>query len=344
LDGRDDAAERTRIRTSMMAAESKAMAQHFLLSAAARTLSLKTIYAEGEEAAYRRFCSLRWPETSGAPVCPRCATREAYDLTSRRRFKCKACHHQLSVTSGTIFASRKLAFVDLLGAIALLLNGAKGVSALQLSRSTGLSYKTAFVLAHKIREALASETRQLTLAGTVEIDGASVGGHVRPANARVDRVDRRLKVHRRNDRRSVVALRQRDGRTLTAVFQNEAEAVPFAKTKIAVGARVIVDETALWDPLADTFDLERVNHSDAYSFLDGIHVNGTESYFARLRRMIRGQHHRVGSGRLAGYAAHAAWLEDHRRYSNGAIISDAIGYCLAAPVSRLWKGYWQRAA
>jgi len=320
------------------------MAQHFLLSAAARTLSLKTIYAEGEEAAYRRFCRLRWPETGGAPICPRCATREAYDVTTRRRFKCKACHHQFSVTSGTIFASRKLPFVDLLGAIALLLNGAKGVSALQLSRSTGLSYKTAFVLAHKIREALATETHHLTLGGTVEIDGATVGGHVRPANARVDRVDRRLKAHRRNDRRSVVALRQRDGRTLTAVFQNEAEAVPFAKSRITLGTRVIADEMPLWDQLSDTFDIERVNHSDAYSFLDGVHVNGTESYFARLRRMIRGQHHRVGNGRLEGYAVHAAWLEDHRRQSNGAIISGAIGHCLAAPVSRLWKGYWQRAA
>jgi hypothetical protein len=49
------------------------MAQHFLLSAAARTLSLKAIYAEGEDAAYDRFCRLRWPETAGAPVCPRCA-------------------------------------------------------------------------------------------------------------------------------------------------------------------------------------------------------------------------------------------------------------------------------
>ena len=100
------------------------MAQHFLLSAAARTLSLKAIYAEGEDAAYDRFCKLRWPATAGAPVCPRCAWREAYSLSTRRRFKCKACHHQFSVTSGTIFASRKLAFVDLLGAIALFVNAA----------------------------------------------------------------------------------------------------------------------------------------------------------------------------------------------------------------------------
>lgn len=320
------------------------MAQHFLLSAAARTLSLRTIYAEGEEAAYLRFCKLRWPETSGAPICPRCNGREAYSLTARRRFKCKTCYRQFSVTSGTIFASRKLAFVDLLGAIAILVNAAKGVSALQLSRCTGLSYKTAFVLAHKIREALARETQGLVLEGSVEIDGAYVGGHARPANARTDRVDRRLKANRLASRRSVVALRQREGRTLTDVFQSEAEAVRFAKSRVAEGAKVIADETPHWDLLTDVFNVERVNHSDAYSYFDGIHVNGAESYFARLRRMIRGQHHRVGTDSLGGYAAHAAWLEDHRRQSNGALVSRAICNGLSAPVSRLWKGYWQRAA
>lgn len=319
------------------------MAQHFLLSAAARTLSLKTIYAEGEEAAYRRFCHLRWPQTGGAPVCPCCGGREAYVIATRRRFKCKTCHHQFSVTSGTIFASRKLAFVDLLGAIALIVNAAKGVSALQLSRCAGLSYKTPFVLAHKLREALARETQGITLETTVEIDGAYVGGHIRSANARSDRVERRIKANRIDTRRSVVALRQRDGRTVTDVFRNEQESINFARSRIAPGATVVADETPHWDQLANTFDLERVNHSDAYSFLDGVHVNGAEAYFARLRRMIRGQHHRVGAGLLSGYAAHAAWLEDHRRQSNGALIAQAICNGLAAPVGRLWKGYWRRA-
>ena len=102
------------------------MAQHFLLSVAARTLSLKSIYVEGEEAAYRLFCQLCWPETNGKPVCPQCCYDEAYSVRTRRKFKCKACHHQFSVTSGTMFASHKLAFVDLLGAIALVANAAKG--------------------------------------------------------------------------------------------------------------------------------------------------------------------------------------------------------------------------
>ena len=144
------------------------MTQHFLLSAAARTLSLKEIYVGREEVAYRRLCLLRWPATNGKPVCPRCAWPEAYVLSSRRKYKCKACYHQFSRTSGAILASRKLAFVDLLGAIALLVHAAKGMSALQLSRCIDVSYKAAFVLAHKLREALAIETREIMLDATVE--------------------------------------------------------------------------------------------------------------------------------------------------------------------------------
>lgn len=199
------------------------MAQHFLLSAAARTLSLKAIFSEGEDAAYQRFCRLRWPETDGAPICPLCGCVDIYHLTTRRRFKCAACYRQFSVTSGTIFASRKLTFVDLLGAICLCVNASKGLSAVQLSRDLDVQHKTAFVLMHKLREAMVAETREARLYGTVEVDGAAFGGHVRPANRRQDRVDRRRLDHRSSKRRVVVVLRQRQGRTITRTFLREAQ-------------------------------------------------------------------------------------------------------------------------
>lgn len=109
------------------------MAQHFLLSAKARTLSLRSIYAGGEEKAFEAFKRLRWPETDGEPVCPHCGGLDHY-VTARSRFACKDCRKQYSVTSGTIFASRKMSFTDLLAAICIVVNAAKGISALQLSR------------------------------------------------------------------------------------------------------------------------------------------------------------------------------------------------------------------
>ena len=199
------------------------MTQHFLLSAKARTLSLKAIYQGGEDKAYQTFREMRWPVTEGEAVCPRCGCYEAYDIATRRKFKCKACHHQFSVTSGTIFASRKMSFTDLLAAICIFVNAAKGISALQMSRDLDCQHKTAFVLCHKLREALAAEVEGLKLSGDVEIDGLFVGGHIRPANYKEDRVDRRLAKHQKGTRRVVFAMRQRGGRTLPFVVRNEAD-------------------------------------------------------------------------------------------------------------------------
>lgn len=74
------------------------MAQHLLLSAQARTLSLKAIYQAGDDEAYDTFCKLAGRRPMESPQCPRCEGAKAYSLSTRRKFKCVACHHQFSVT------------------------------------------------------------------------------------------------------------------------------------------------------------------------------------------------------------------------------------------------------
>ncbi|MBB93076.1 MAG: IS1595 family transposase [Rhodobacteraceae bacterium] len=320
------------------------MAQHFLLSAKSRTLSLRAIYKAGEEAAYKTFCEMRWPETDGEAVCPRCGCCETYNISPRRKFKCKACHHQFSVTSGTIFASRKMDFVDLLAAICILVNASKGVSMVQLSRDLDCQYKTAFVLAHKLREAMAQEVHTgEVLDGHVEIDGAYFGGHIRPENRKEDRKDRRLKENQTGKRRVVIVLRERKGRTLPFVAKQEAEGVELAKENVDRMASLSADEASHWDLLHAAWPVERINHSAAYS-VDGACTNQAESYFSRLRRMVEGQHHHVSPQYLYQYANHAAWLEDNRRLPNGEQARKVVANAMGAPVSRSWKGYWQRAA
>lgn len=320
------------------------MAQHFLLSAASRTLSLRQIYKAGEDAAYETFCKMRWPETDGEAVCPRCGHDETYKITTRRKFKCKGCAHQFSVTSGTIFASRKMDFVDLLAAICIIVNASKGVSMVQLSRDLDCQYKTAFVLAHKLREAMALEVQTgEVLDGHVEVDGAYFGGHVRPENRKEDRKDRRLKENQTGKRRVVVVMRERDGRTLPFVAKQEAEGVELAKENVSRTATISADEASHWDLLHAGWSVDRVNHSLMYSD-HGKHTNMAESYFSRLRRMVVGQHHHVSPQYLYQYANHAAWLEDNRRTDNGTLAHIMVSNAMDAPVSRNWKGYWQRAA
>jgi transposase-like protein len=118
------------------------MSQHFLLSTAARTLSLSKVLRMSDDQAFEAFKAIRWATTDGDPVCPKCGCYECYTFTARRLFKCKGCAAQFTVTSSTIFASRKMAHRDILAAIAIFINGAKGHSALQLSRDLDCQYKT----------------------------------------------------------------------------------------------------------------------------------------------------------------------------------------------------------
>lgn len=317
--------------------------QHFLLSAQARTLSLKTVFRMSDREAYETFCQLRWAETDGEAVCPKCGCVETYNITSRRRFKCVACHHQFSVTSGTIFASRKLSFTDLLAAIVIFVNGAKGVSALQVSRDLNVQYKTAFVLSHKLREAMALEQQNRSLNGVVEIDGAYFGGYVKPENVKADRKDRRLVANRTGKRQCVVIMRERGGKSLPFVVRNEGDAAPFVRDHVGTLTTIHADEGTGWDALHAGWDTKRVNHS--VQFMDkGVCTNQAESYFSRLRRMEVGTHHHIAGPYLNAYAQEASWREDNRRVSNGSQAMLVGESAMASPVSRTWAGYWQRAA
>lgn len=316
--------------------------QHFLLSAASRTLSLKAVFSMGEDKAYETFRRLRWRETEGEAVCPRCGCVETYDIATRRRFKCVACHHQFSVTSGTIFASRKMAFTDLLAAVVIFVNGAKGVAALQLSRDLDCQYKTAFVLSHKLREAIAREQADRQLGGIVEIDGAYFGGYTKPENRKEDRRDRRLFANQTGKRQCVVVMRQRGGRTLPFVVANEGDACPIVRDRVGTLTTIHADEGSGWDALHAGWDTRRINHSVA--FMDeGVCTNQAESYFSRLRRAEIGTHHHIAGPYLNAYASEMAWREDHRRVANGNQAALVAGSAMASRQSRQWAGYWQRA-
>jgi transposase-like protein len=316
--------------------------QHFLLSAKARTISVVQVARMSEEEAFGFFKALRWHETGGEPVCPACGCLAVYHYKSCRLFKCKACGKRFSVTSATIFHSRKLPMRDYLMAIALFVNGAKGKSALELGRDLDVSYKTAFVLAHKLREAMSADQGAAVARGHVEVDGAYFGGYVKPANRKENRRDRRPARNQSGKRRVVVVMRERNGRSLPFVVRAEAEAVDTIKRRVAAGSTVYADEASHWDALHGRFETRRINHTLAYS-TDEANTNQAESFFARLRRAELGQHHHISGPYLRFYAGEMAWREDTRREDNGALWELAGVAALAHAKSRNWSGYWQRS-
>src|SRR4051812_21535292 len=223
-----------------------------------------------DAAAFGVFKQVRFAANNGDAYCPHCGVTKVYTLNEPSllvRWKCSACRRKFSITSGTIFHSRKLAIRDYFAVIALFCNGVKGTSALQMSRDMNINPKSAFVLLHKLREAMGATVQvDDELTGTVEIDGAYVGKGPKPANKKADRADRRSMDTKRQ---VVVVARQRGGNARTWIVDREADAVPTIRKHVASGTTVHADESAAWDILHASFAMKRVNHSIEYMADDG---------------------------------------------------------------------------
>lgn len=328
----------------------KRQGQHFLLSAKARSLSLIEIFGLSDDEAFEVFRMARWPETEGEAICPCCGSCEQhYFLQTRKQWRCKDCNHTFSITSGTLFAHHKKPLKVYLAAIALYTNTAKGFSALQLSRDLNVQYKTAFVLMHKLREALIDVEANEKLEGEVEIDGCYVGSYVRPENEKKDRKDRRLAENQNPNKRCVITIRQRgnhgEGASQTKVFvvksENQANLKALAQTHIQNGTVINADEATGYDALHALYEMKRINHQERYSGENGECTNQAESYFSRFRRMHKGQVHKMSNQHLHAYANECAYREDTRRWSTGKIFNDITTRCAKKPTSRNWCGYWQ---
>ncbi len=323
------------------------MSQHFLLSRQAKTLSLASVFRMSDEEAERTFRNVRWAATGGEPVCPRCGGLDAYDCrrpNGASRFRCRACGKDFSVTSGTIFASHKLPLKAYLAAIAIFVNEVKGKAALALSRDLGLSYKAAFVLAHKLRESMAAEIKGRMIGGDGEeasIDGAYFGGYVKPSNLRENRRDLRKAENQSGKRQVVVVIRQHGGDSIPAVFRSESAALGFIRAHVKPGTVVNADEASGWDSLHARFEMKRIDHGQAYS-LDGACTNWAETYFSRLRRGEIGHHHHISGPYLVRYAQEAAFREDARRVANGEQVGRVAELAMASKPSVDFCGYWQR--
>lgn len=323
------------------------MSQHFLLTRRAKSLTLAEVFRMSDAEAETVFRKLRWPENNGDPVCPKCSSLDAYDCrraSGAPRFRCRSCRADFSITSGTLFASHKLPLRGYLAAVAIFVNEVKGKSMLALSRDMGLSYKAAFVLSHKMREAMAEEMKGRQIGDDrpeAEVDGAAFGGYVKPANLREDRKDRRLRQNQSGKRKFVVVIREKGGETLPAVFKTEGQALDWIKRRVAKGTVLHADEAPVWNDLHAHFEMKRIDHQSAYS-LDGACTNAAEGYFSRLRRGEMGHHHHIAGAYLLRYAQESAWREDNRRVSNGEQVERVATLGLGRKKSVDFCGYWQR--
>jgi hypothetical protein len=108
------------------------------------------------------------------------------------------------------------------------------------------------------------------------------------------------------------------------------------------GSILFADEAKDYNPLHAVFDMRRIDHSKMWSSRDGVNTNQAESFHSRLKRSIKGIYHHIARAYTDNYVAEIAWRETNRRISNGEQFLTIVAAGLHHPVSRQWKGYWQR--
>jgi transposase-like protein len=296
-----------------------------------------------DDEAYAEFVSLRFAENNGEPYCPKCGGTKLYQIASRRRWKCadKHCGAGFSATSGTIFQDRKLPYRDILLLVAYFVNEPKGISAIRISQLLEISYKSAFVLLHKLREVTTTHQSSFLLSGEVEIDALHCGGYIKPGKDNPSRRNRRRLNRNAEKAKVVMVARERYGRSRALLVQHESKMPDILPDVVEEGSMIFSDSFSGSGKIAGRYQAFRVNHSKQYA--DGwISTNHAESFFSRLRRVELGTHHKIAGPYTLFYANDACWREDNRRLDGQSKYVQVLSFATGHPVSRQWKGYWQR--
>jgi len=252
----------------------------------------QAIFADADKArAYLE--SARWPD---GPVCPHCGATDAYRLngasTRKGLCKCRACRRQFTVTVGTIFQGSHIPLNKWLYAIYLMCESKKGISSNQLSRDLGVTYKSAWFMAHRIRQAMSNDGTE-KLDGVVEADETYVGGKTRGG-----------KRGRGAERKTpVFALIQREGRMRSFHVEDVKRRTlqGLIGEHVEETAHIMTDSFLSYRGLEERFaGHDFVDHNKEY--VRGIvHTNFAESFFSLLKRGILGTFHHVSREHLQRY-------------------------------------------
>jgi transposase-like protein len=258
----------------------------------------------------------RWPE---GPICPYCGIiGHAYKTKRAGYYRCaeKVCRKDFTVTMGTVMERSHIALHKWLMAFYLMASSKKGVSAHQLHRSLKLDYKSAWFMAHRIREAMSSddfrpmggggkivEADETYYGPTAERRTTTKGGRpIKKASASINK-------------RSIVALVERGGnvRTFHVPVADKSTVQKIVKENIARESRLHTDESKLYGDMDTHFAKhETVKHSVKEYVRDDVHTNSAEGYFSVFKRGMRGIYQHCAEKHLHRYLAEYDFRYNHR--------------------------------
>jgi transposase len=237
-------------------------------------------------------------------TCPGCGTLRAkfHPMAKRRAYACQECGHHIYPAAGTIFHKSSTALTKWFFAMYLMTSTRHGVAAKELERQLGVTYKTAWRMAHELRKLMAAADDKWggPMDGHVEIDETHVGG--------------RRKANEPDNKTTVFGMLQRGGRLLAApipdVTNYTVEGI--INENIPAGAIISTDEHRAYHGLKYAYDHGTVNHS-AKEYVRGIHhVNGLESHWSLFKRAVKGTHVHISAKHSWKYVSEFSYRRNMR--------------------------------
>jgi transposase-like protein len=266
---------------------------------------------------------LRWPF---GVECLRCKSKRTFEVATQKKFECVECGYQFSVLTQTIFHDTHLPLETWFMAVLLLCEARKGMSANQVKRTLGVSYKTAWYLCHRIRAAM-KEVDQPMLDGTVEMDETYIGGKQRGVGSGW-----------RRDKEIVIGIRQRGGelRFFHAEDAKSGTLAQYIKENVSADVEVMVtDDHGAYPFAMDKSGVGRerhktINHSSGHYVNGDVHTNTVESAFSLLKRGIVGTWHKISAKHLPAYLDEMTFRFNRRKSST--LFLDTLRHMITAPV------------
>lgn len=256
---------------------------------------VKLIERFGSEERCRGYLEeLRWPD---GPECPRCEEPTTVSkISARNQFECDKCRYQFSVTAGTLFHDSHLPLWKWFLAVYLMCESKKGISAKQLQRMLKVSYKTAWYLSHRVRDAMGDDEQPL-LKGTVEVDETYVGGKRKGYGAGY-----------RGNKVVIAGAIERGGEIRLRLVPNSRRGnlKGFITSSVDDDASIYTDELASYEGIAGK-DHQTVQHKSEEWVRGNVHTNTVESAWSLLKRSVVGTYHHMSVKHLPAYLDEMEW-------------------------------------
>lgn len=255
---------------------------------------------------------MRWPD---GPTCPRCESKEANFIKTRRLWICKGCKKNFTVKQGTVMEDSPIGLDKWLAAIWIIANDKNGISSYEIHRGLGITQKSAWFLLHRIRLAMQNGTLN-KLSGTTEADETFIGGKARFMHK--DKREAVIKGRGASGKTIVMGILERQGEVRTKVVTDTTKETLQGEVRanVSAGAEVFTDQNPSYTGLSPEYFHDSVNH-DADEYVRGrVHTQGIDNFWSLVKRALKGTYISVMPFHLFRYLDEQGFRYNNRKFND----------------------------